>query len=869
MSWTLPSGSIVAKMILDYTAFNKGVTKVNRSFGDMVQSMATFIGVAKTANAVLNLAKAAMWDLASAPLEFEKQMAATKAVAAGTAAELEQLGKQALELSTRYTSSAVDIGKAQEVIAKAGLSAAEVLDLLPAVLAGATASGEDVIKVTEAVAKGMASMGVEASSAAGFIDKLTVAANESQADLSDFGTTLKYVGPAARAAGIGLDQLLASAMVLRNAGFEASQAGTKLNNVISIIKAPAGRAAKILEELGVTSKVLANEGLKGVVRQLEEAEKKMGAFALSTKIAVAFGRQTGPALQELLSKGTKAIDDNIEALQRHGAANEMATDKAKNLIDAAKILWNTFKAIGTDLPGVTGTLYGLRKAFESLRDVLVDIASWWSGSGNFIAGVDKQSSDAILSVEKMIEDKQGELEKLRKSLGHHTMQAAKVGVGSSSTISEYKQLSSDAVRLKKELEALGKTRQRLYSEAAKNRKRTTGNGKLKDAITADEDSFDKRESNLRAYYALQDSLYNAFKAQVEAEYDVNLRYDSEHSQELRAQADVLLQSLGISKQNAKLTAAQSRELQKILAIKKDDTDEIIRQKQALAEAMRSEIAEIQAATDKLHSKIIDGFHRGASIMIDGGRSLIQLLGKQAGESLIQPVLMAAGAGIGMAASIPPELGAEIGNAFSELISQTVTLSVMFSIISSAANLYIMPALDMFAALIVVTSPLIVAALALALAFDVLMSPVTFLTDLLGDFLVTGLKWLKSLYLFWYMTNAVNKPLADFADMIKWVTDMMKLQIEANEKQVPGKKDNFANMMKKMQEKIDMSMEDFTISTDKATKSVQKLNDELVNLNTSFRLRRRIADAVTSSQAGFRGGSLEYAGRSLKAGPLGN
>src|SRR5690606_18668719 len=91
---------------------------------------------------------------------------------------------------------------------------------------------------------------LDASQMGNVADILTKAFTTSNVSLESLGETMKYVGPVASTAGMGLEEAAAMAGLLGNVGIQSSNAGTTLRAMLSRLSAPASDARKAMKELG-------------------------------------------------------------------------------------------------------------------------------------------------------------------------------------------------------------------------------------------------------------------------------------------------------------------------------------------------------------------------------------------------------------------------------------------------------------------------------------------------------------------------------------------------------------------------------------------------------------------------------------------
>lgn len=81
--------------------------------------------------------------------------------------------------------------------------------------------------------------------------KLVAVANEASFNINDMREALSIAGPQAASLGFSLEETAAAMAIMRDAGLDASEAGTAMRNFLIRIQNPTSEAAEKLEELGI------------------------------------------------------------------------------------------------------------------------------------------------------------------------------------------------------------------------------------------------------------------------------------------------------------------------------------------------------------------------------------------------------------------------------------------------------------------------------------------------------------------------------------------------------------------------------------------------------------------------------------------
>lgn len=335
--------------------------KAKDEFSSMLGSMQT--KVAAVAVAIAGFFGVSLFSGAvKSASEFEAAMSRVKAAAGGTDEEFQAL-KQAAEdagAATKFTG--VQAAEALENLAKAGLTASQAIETLPAVLALAEAGDVALGTSAEYVTKAVMGMGLQFSDAARVADVLALGANATNTSVKGLAEALSYAAPTAQTLGLSLETTVAIIGKFADAGIDASRAGTALNSIMSQFADPASKFRGELGALGITT-----TDFTDALTQLA-ASGGRGSKAIN-----AVGLEAGPALKALLNQGTVALGDLKSRLDdASGSAAATAKVMGDNLAGSMTGLgsvWDTIKTkLGTPVLPVLKD--GVDQLIASLRELV-------------------------------------------------------------------------------------------------------------------------------------------------------------------------------------------------------------------------------------------------------------------------------------------------------------------------------------------------------------------------------------------------------------------------------------------------------------------------------------------------------------------
>lgn len=274
-------------------------------------------------------------DAIGSARDFETAMSAVQAASGATGAELQALRAAAEEAGASTKYSAVEAANALETLSKAGLSASESAQALPAVLDLASAGGVELGAAADYVTKAVNGMGLEFSEAGRVADVLAMGANASSTSVEGLAGALSYAAPLANTLGLSLEQTVAIIGKFADAGIDASRAGTALNAILAQFSNPASTFRKELAAAGITT------------GDFDEALRQLAASGPAGQRAInAVGTEAGPALRALLNQGIGALDTLKGKLDESaGSAATFAKVMSDNLDGAAKGFGSAWDAL--------------------------------------------------------------------------------------------------------------------------------------------------------------------------------------------------------------------------------------------------------------------------------------------------------------------------------------------------------------------------------------------------------------------------------------------------------------------------------------------------------------------------------------------
>jgi TP901 family phage tail tape measure protein len=315
--------------------------------------------IARTATATAAAATAAGYALVEAAkpgLDFEQQMANLGATSLQTRDQIADLEKEALRLGAATQFSATEAAAGMEQMAKAGFTNQEILEGISGMMYAAAAAGEDLATTTEHVSSVMKGMALPTTEATRVADVLALASVRTNSSISSLAESMSKASSTARQLRVPLEETVAMVALLQDVGIDASEAGSSVATMLTMMSKPTDEVKAKMKQLGVSFQDAKGNmlGPTKVLEQLVKAGKKAGG----NMAQVAF-------FAELVGMRGQKAAVNLKDLFAAGKFTEL-TDELKKAQGVAEQMSNL---------RMDTTLGDLDKLQESIKTVLIDLFS--------------------------------------------------------------------------------------------------------------------------------------------------------------------------------------------------------------------------------------------------------------------------------------------------------------------------------------------------------------------------------------------------------------------------------------------------------------------------------------------------------------
>nr|WP_144523671.1 phage tail tape measure protein [Bacillus pumilus] len=349
-----------------FSVFKKNAGEVSEEL-QSVYSAAGMAGKALTGIGVAGTV--AIGGAVKVAADFEKAMSRVGAVANASSVEMDRLTETARHLgaTTQFTDGQVAEG--MQYLAMAGYKTNNIIGAMPGLLATAAAGQTDLGVTSDIVSDILTEFHIAAEDTNRVADAMTYTFTNSNATLQQIGQTMKYAGPAAKTAGVSMEELAAATGIMANSGIKADMAGTALRSTLTRLASPPKQAGNAIHELGlsVTDSTGKMRPLADIIGQINEKTKN---YTETEKIRIAkqlAGQHALSGFITLLHAGEDKLNKFTKEIENSGGiAEKVAKEQMDNLAGSVEYLRsavnNAVISLGNQfIPTVRKVVDGLTK----------------------------------------------------------------------------------------------------------------------------------------------------------------------------------------------------------------------------------------------------------------------------------------------------------------------------------------------------------------------------------------------------------------------------------------------------------------------------------------------------------------------------
>lgn len=287
-------------------------------------------------------------------MEYESAMGTLNAVSGETAEAMAKAAERARELGNDVAlpgTSAATATAAMVELAKGGMNVQEAMDAARGTIALAAAAQIDGGQAAEIQAAALNTFSLKADQAGRVADVLANSANASAAELTDIAQGMQQGGTVAAQFGLSLEDTAAALGMFANSGIQGSDAGTLLKTSLLALTGQGKPAQAAIKELGLTVYDSQGKfvGYSSLMGQLEKASKRMTDEQYQAATATLFGSDAMRMAGIAAKQGQAGFDNMRNAVERQGAALDVASAKMVGLPGAMEKFKNSLEEAGLSI----------------------------------------------------------------------------------------------------------------------------------------------------------------------------------------------------------------------------------------------------------------------------------------------------------------------------------------------------------------------------------------------------------------------------------------------------------------------------------------------------------------------------------------
>lgn len=363
-----------------------------------------------TAGVAMGAALAAGVGIAIAKYaEFDQAMSNVAATGDDARQNMDALRQAALDAGASTVFSATEAANAIEEMAKAGLSAKDILGGgLKGALDLAAAGGLEVADAAGIAATALKTFNLEGSDMSHVADLLAAGAGKAMGDVTDLSAALNQTALVANSTGLSIEETTAALSAFASQGLLGSDAGTSFKTMLGALTPNSVKAADEMERLGISAYDASGNfvGLEAFAGQLKTQMSGLTDEQRNASLEIMFGSDAVRAATVLYSEGATGIAEWTEKVDDSGYAAETAATRLDNLMGDWEAftgaLDSAFISMGEGADGplrfLVQQLTGMVDAFNGLPDWAKQLGLGLAAAG---AGAGLLGGGVLLAIPKI------------------------------------------------------------------------------------------------------------------------------------------------------------------------------------------------------------------------------------------------------------------------------------------------------------------------------------------------------------------------------------------------------------------------------------------------------------------------------------
>lgn len=359
-----------------------------------------------TAGKIGLAAAAGLGAVVGATARFDKQMSAVKATGEDAAGSFDQLREAAVDAGAETAFSATEAAAGIENLAKAGVSAEDVLSGgLSGALDLAAAGEMQVADAAEAAAGAMAQFKLEGEDVPHIADLLAAGAGKAQGEVSDMVMALKQAGTVSAQTGLSLEETVGSLAAMAEQSLLGSDAGTSFKTMLAALTPNSVKAASAMEQYNIHAFDAQGNfvGMTELAGQLRDGLGGLTDEQRAMTLETIFGSDAVRAASIIYDNGADGIAKWTSEVDDAGFAAEVAGTKMDNLAgDWEELTGSLETALIGSGEGSTGMLRDITQGATDLVNAFNDLPDSAKNTATGLAAVTAVTGGGLWFTGKVI-----------------------------------------------------------------------------------------------------------------------------------------------------------------------------------------------------------------------------------------------------------------------------------------------------------------------------------------------------------------------------------------------------------------------------------------------------------------------------------
>lgn len=282
--------------------------------------------------------------------DFESSLNTFQAVSKATNAQMGQMSSLAKKLGADVNlpgTSAADAADAMIALSKGGLSVTNTMKAAKGVLTLSAAAQIDNATAATITADALNAFGLSGDKATKVADLLAAASIAASGEITDTAMAMRMSATVASQMGVSVQDLTVMLASMAKAGLRGSDAGTSVKTMLMRLGAPTDKAEGAMKALGISVYDSAGQMRKmpQIIGQFENALRNKSAAERTAALQTIFGADAIRAANVLIARGVTGYASMSRAVNRQGAASDMAKAKMKGFNGALEALQSSMETL--------------------------------------------------------------------------------------------------------------------------------------------------------------------------------------------------------------------------------------------------------------------------------------------------------------------------------------------------------------------------------------------------------------------------------------------------------------------------------------------------------------------------------------------